>query len=139
MSEHESWCCRSPESPCAVDGGCSGSCNCGADESIESMPGAWRMHAHRYDDGLLYNLGEKWWVEIHGLPQPIVEVDVLEVADDSPDGTHWGWIDAKKTEPSMIWPRRGLFEMCFAYGSKAEVDRGKGRVVRLAVVEVPDA
>jgi hypothetical protein len=35
MSEHESWCCRSPLSPCAQEGGCSGSCNCGADESIE--------------------------------------------------------------------------------------------------------
>lgn len=35
MSEHETWCCRSPESPCAEGGGCSGNCNCGADESIE--------------------------------------------------------------------------------------------------------
>lgn len=25
---HEPWCCRSPESPCAKAGGCSGGCNC---------------------------------------------------------------------------------------------------------------
>lgn len=30
MAEHETWCCRSPESQCAKAGGCSGSCNCGA-------------------------------------------------------------------------------------------------------------
>lgn len=45
MPEHESWCCRSPLSPCAQEGGCSGSCNCGADESIE-------------DDGADPSLGE---------------------------------------------------------------------------------
>jgi hypothetical protein len=100
--------------------------------------GQWRMWAHRYDDGLLYNLGEKWWVEIHGLPKPIVEVDVQEVAEDDPSATHWGWIDTKKTDPVMIYPRRGLLEMCFIYGSKVEIDRGKGRIVRLAVTEVND-
>lgn len=36
MPEHESWCCLSPLSPCAQDGGCSGSCNCGADESLDA-------------------------------------------------------------------------------------------------------
>lgn len=42
-------------------------------------PGRWRMWAHRYKDGELYNLGERWWVEIHGLPDPIMPVDVVEV------------------------------------------------------------
>ena len=104
-------------------------------------PGHWRMFAHRYDDGLFYNLGEKWWVEIHALPQPIVEVEVREVPDDDPAATHWGWIDAKPdgTDPLMIWPREGLFEMQFPYGSKIEAERGKGRVVRLAVTEAADA
>ena len=141
MPEHESWCCRSPQSPCAQNGGCSGSCNCGVDESIDSMPNAWRMFAHRYDDGLFYNLGEKWWVEIHALPQPIVEVNVIEVASEDPVATHWGWIETslRETDPVMIWPREGLFEMCFPYGSKVEAERGKGRVVRLTVTEVPDA
>lgn len=40
MPEHKSYCCRSPLSPCAQNGGCSGSCNCGADESIgDDVPG----------------------------------------------------------------------------------------------------
>jgi hypothetical protein len=41
------------------------------------------------------------------------------------------------TEPKMIWHRRGQFEMCFTYGSHAEVERGKGRVLRLRVTEIP--
>lgn len=139
MPEHESWCCRSPLSPCAVDGGCSGSCNCGADESLDSLRGGWRMWAHRYDDGLLYNVGSEQFVKYHGLPEPVVEVDVREVPADDPTATHWAWLDSKHDEPIMVWPREGLFEVCFPYGSKVEQDRGKGRVVRLAVTQVRDA
>jgi len=98
----------------------------------------WRMWAHRYDDGDLHNLGERWWVEIHGLREPIVEVDVVEVADDDPAATHWGWMDPGDTEPVMIYPREFLFSMCFPYGVQAEVDAGKGRVVRLAVTEIAE-
>ena len=36
MDAHEEWCCRSPESPCAKEGGCSGSCNCDAELYDES-------------------------------------------------------------------------------------------------------
>lgn len=104
------------------------------------MPdGQWRMFAHRYDDGLLYNLGEKWWVEIHGLSEPVVTVDVREVEDDSPEGTHWAWIKTGESEPLFSHPYRGGLEICFTYGSKVEVERGKGRIVRLAVTEVAGA
>lgn len=95
----------------------------------------WRMYAHRYDSGDLHNLGSRRYVEFHGVPRPIVEVDVVEVADDDPAATHWGWVQTGETEPVMIHPREVLFRVCFPYGVKAEVDAGKGRVVRLAVTE----
>ena len=100
--------------------------------------GRWHMWAHRYDNGDLHNLGERWWVEIHGLPDPIVAVDVAEVADGDPAATHWGWVDTGDATPEMIYPRESLFSMCFPYGVQAEVDAGKGRVVRLAVAEVTE-
>jgi hypothetical protein len=103
------------------------------------MVGAWWMFAHRYDDGLLWNVGSIRFVEHHGLSEPIVKVDVHEVAEDSPDGTHWGWLDSDDRDPTMIYPHRGMLEMCFPYGSKVEIERGKGRVVRLAVTETGDA
>lgn len=102
-------------------------------------PGRWRMHAHRYDNGDLHNLGDRRYVEFHGVAKPIVEVGVVEVADDDPTATHWGWMATGADAPVMIYPREVLFRVCFPYGVRAEVDAGKGRVVRLAVTEVGDA
>lgn len=102
----------------------------------EEPAGPWRMFAHRYNDGLLHNLGARWWVEIHGLPEPIVEVEARRVAHDDPAATHWAWLKAGDREPEMIYPRRVLYEVCFPYGPEAEERAGKGRTVRLAVREV---
>jgi len=101
-------------------------------------PTTWRMCAHRYDSGLLFNIGSRFFVDNHGLREPVVDVDVREVAKDDPAGTHWGWMDAKDDSPCMIWPRRILFDMCFTYGPEIEERHGRGRIVRLAVTEVAD-
>ena len=97
---------------------------------------AWPMWAHDRN-GQYQHVGEKRWVEIHGLPDPVVPVTVTEVADDAPDGTHWGWIWADREldhgQPCMIWAFRGAFDAQFPYGPDAEVKAGKGRVVRLRI------
>jgi hypothetical protein len=105
-------------------------------------PGPWPMWAHDRN-GEYQNPGEKWWVEIHGLPDPVVPVTVTEVADGDPGGTHWGWIESEAAaafyrrephdEPCMIWAFRGAFDVQFPYGPAAEVKAGKGRVVRLRI------
>lgn len=92
----------------------------------------WRMHAHD-DNGTLFHIGDRRYVELHGLRLPIVEVTVTEVGHDDPDGTHWGWLDVKESEPCMIWPSRSQYDMCFPYGPRAEEEAGKGRTLRLAV------
>lgn len=102
-------------------------------------PGAWRMFAHRYENGDLRNLGSRRYVEAHSVWAPIVEVSVAEVPDGDPAATHWGWMATDATEPVMIYPREVLFRVCFPYGVQAEVDAGKGRVVRLAVTEVAES
>jgi len=99
-------------------------------------PQTWSMFAHRYDDGKYYDLGEKWWVEIHHLSYPIVEVEVVEVAKDDPSATHWAWIAAGESEPLFSHPYKGGLTMCFPYGTEIEEKHGKGRVVRLAVSPV---
>jgi len=100
----------------------------------------WPMWAHDRN-GEYQHIGDRWWVEIHGLPDPVVPVTVTEVADDAEDGTHWGWIDASRDgRPCMMWARRFAFDMQFPYGPDAEQERGKGRVVRLRITaraEVP--
>jgi len=107
------------------------------------MP-SWDMWAHdrggRYD-----NPGEKWWTEIHGLPYPVVPVTVTEVAGNAPDATHWGWMDSRKSTsrlagvPVMIWASKAAFAAQFPYGPAAEVEAGKGQIVRLRITarEIP--
>jgi hypothetical protein len=104
------------------------------------------MWAHdrggRYD-----NPGEKWWVEIHGLPYPVVPVTVTEVAGDAPDATHWGWMDAPGSTsrlagvPCMIWASKASFGAQFPYGVADAVAAGQGYVVRLRITarEIPPA
>jgi hypothetical protein len=47
----------------------------------------------------------------------------------------WAWWSNEKQSfvPGMIWPHKGQVEMCFAYGSQVEVDRGRGEIVNVAV------
>lgn len=103
---------------------------------------SWEMHAHRYDDGRFHTIGSERYVRMHGLKGPILRVLVEEV----PEGdtvTHWGWMGfayqwhEADTEPCMIWHTRGQLEMCFPYGTKAEAERGHGRVVFLRITEIP--
>jgi len=51
---------------------------------------------------------------------------------ESKRGKFLGWIETGKNEPVMVWHER-IFEICFAYGSKVEVDKGRGKVVRLEI------
>jgi hypothetical protein len=108
----------------------------------EPDPGPWPMWAHDRR-GQYQNPGDKWWVELHGLTDPVVPVTVTEVAGDDPAGTHWGWLESESAaavynrapddRPRMIWASRTAFDVQFTYGPDAEVEAGKGRVVRLRI------
>lgn len=60
---------------------------------------------------------------------PIVKVALSE----SESGEYWAWQDTGSDKYVMFQPHPGLFDMQFAYGAKAEVDRGRGRIVRLNI------
>lgn len=102
----------------------------------------WQLFAHRsLVNGRFYPVGSRAYVEAHCFDSPVLQVRVEEVAGDDETATHWGWMRNASahypadSEPHMIWASRAQFEMCFPYGSLAEVDRGKGRVLRLRVTE----
>lgn len=86
----------------------------------------WRMWAG-LDDGLWWHPGEEWYVREYGH-----EPRQVTVTED-PDGQYWGWLDAADDAPSMIWPKKVLFDCCFPYGPDAEQERGRGRIVRLTI------
>ena len=89
---------------------------------------SWIMWAHD-EKGAFFHLGEKRWVELHGIDLPIVEVKV----DVDKNGTYYGWLRSNRDVPTMIWPSKIQFEMCFPYGPKIEEEKGKGKVLRLSI------
>ncbi len=91
----------------------------------------WHMWAN-VKNGIFYHpVPDKGVAKLYAGDRPVVQVEVKE----DPEGTYFGWVDADRETgiPSMIWPARSLFEMCFPGGSKSEVNRGKGRVAQLSV------
>lgn len=100
------------------------------------MPDTWRMYAVRLDDGLLHYVEhDRRGTAMYGVT-PILPVEARLVKQIDPAATHWAWIGAGETKPSLVYPAWPLFSICFPYGVKAEVEAGKGRVVRLAITEM---
>lgn len=107
---------------------------------------AWSLHAHDVR-GTYWHVGERRWVEMHGLTHPIVPVIAREHIGDArdPKVTHYGWEYANKPgRVAMIWPRASgredispwmLLGMCFTYGMQAEIDAGKGKMVALRITQ----
>lgn len=98
----------------------------------KSVSRQWEMWGHelKTHDGKGFEYHhcspDRRWVEMHRLSEPVVPVVVSE----SPSGNFLGWIETGTDVPTMIWHER-IFDICFPYGSKAEVEAGHGRVVRL--------
>lgn len=96
----------------------------------------WQMFAGRDErNGGFRNIGHRRYVEMYG--HDPVAVTVTE----DPDGPYFGWLRAATswseavTEPSMIQQHEGIFGMQFPYGYEAEVKAGRGRVVKLSIVQ----
>lgn len=115
---------------------------------MNDNPNTWTMYAQRHNNGVYMHVNScEHTVACYGAAESIVPVEVREVADDDPTATHWGWIDNPDTWtgarmnrdftiPVMIQPHQGMFDMQFPYNPNAEVDRGRGRIARLAIKEV---
>lgn len=84
-------------------------------------------------DGMFYHIFETL-VQIKMCGYSYGEIHVIKF-EESPDGEYWAWRATGETDFHMIYPHEILFNICFAYGVQAEVDAGKGRVVRLKVKE----
>lgn len=114
----------------------------------------WKLWALRYESGKLWHVGERRWVELHGLSNPLVPVLVEEILGDpyDPAVTHYGWqyVEGNKhrhgDNPTMIQVRTGsdpqnpkralmFLDMCFTYGLAAELAQGDGAVVALRITE----
>ena len=75
-------------------------------------------------------------VRICGHKENILKVEVVE-DDSGKTDSYWGWWDAEKEKFQFVYAAKMLLNMCFAYGMKAEEDRGRGKgmPVRIQVLE----
>ncbi len=63
------------------------------------------------------------------------EIDAILFEEDE-DGQYWSFQDTGEEDYHLIFPHEVLFNICFAYGVKAEVDSGRGRIVHLSIVNI---
>ena len=84
-----------------------------------------------FDGQLFMHIGPEFYVKLHGLDEPIVEVLLTEDSD----GPYYGWLATGEDSPSMIWPSEGQFSMCFPYGPKVAEDKGDGKPLRFRIAQ----
>jgi hypothetical protein len=92
------------------------------------------LYAHRTPDGYRHFFPHPDGVRMCGDCFPI---DRVRLTTD-PVGSFWAWWDAGRAAHSMVFPHQLLVEICFPYGSKAEEDRGRGKLVRVRVERIED-
>ena len=107
-------------------------------ESESAAVTEWPMWALRTDEHwpndpgfFVYAFPDRHYPKAYA-DKGVEPVEVLVRLDD--DGDYWGWMQNGGEYPEFIFHVRMAFEMCFTYGPQAEVDAGRGRIVRLAVM-----
>lgn len=110
-----------------------------------TKPRTWTMWAgtmkpHGTDEVVFCNVGSSpMFVRAYGHPNP-VQVQVTE----DPEGRYWGWLantnwdlslePVYRENPTMIYPNRNLFIMCFPYGPENGEEHNKGKVLHLSIL-----
>lgn len=95
----------------------------------------WKMFGHDVRNRYFHVGKTERFVKCFG-DDPIVPVTVSILTEGRhEDDAYYGWQDAGEYDkpPEMIWPHWKSFNICFTYGAKAEMDRGKGRIVKLQI------
>lgn len=91
----------------------------------------WDMYAapsdHHEKEWL--TVGDRRYVRMHGCADPVP----VRLTED-PAADYLGWIETGEDIPVMIHHKK-IFDICFPYGSAAEVEKGRGRVVPLRIEE----
>lgn len=106
-----------------------------------SLPDEIVYYAHRVERPggpvYLHASPRRWWVVLHGLPDPVVALRLREWREGDPPCRYWAWVYAKRPEEyTFVWPSRGQVSICFPDGVEVAESRGVGRLVRLHVEEV---
>lgn len=55
------------------------------------------------------------------------------------ESEYWAWWDSEHGRFEFVYQRKFLVDMCFPYGTKAEEERGKGRLLNVSVEALADS
>lgn len=69
-------------------------------------------------------------------PYPVFEVLVTETEEYPNLDTYWGWWDQERQMFNIVFVKKLLVEVCFPYGSKAEEDRGRGKLLPVNITVI---
>ena len=103
-------------------------------------PRTWRTWAGRVSYGSGFaDFGHPRFVKMNGHSE-VVPVELVE----DENGMYYGWLYSQNSPyernnrfgPCMVQPHRGMYDMQFPYGAKAEEEAGVGETVKLAVREL---
>jgi hypothetical protein len=101
----------------------------------------WTGYAS-WDEGQQHweHFGHALFVKAYGgVPE---EVTLTETTD----GPYWGFLRnpikdslmEPDQQPSLVYYRKALFDICFPYGADTEEAKGNGRVIRLDIARTSD-
>jgi hypothetical protein len=90
------------------------------------------LNIYRHPKSTYLSLPGKDFVELKFRQATSVEI-AEEKSGNLPERLYWAWLENGADHFIMIQPHESLFEICFAHGSSAEVNAGKGKIYRLAV------
>jgi hypothetical protein len=113
-------------------------------ESNITPPLTFNTTAVKNDDGHYYHFGiNRSFASIYGAKPEDVEDIKMKISDDQTipksdnkdiDVDYWGWYDFNSKYFSMIYPKRFLLNMCFAYGIEASEKSEQGKSYRLEII-----
>jgi len=67
-------------------------------------------------------------------PEKIYKIDVKEATKDE-ETSYVGWLDSEGNI-SFIFPNLVLLEVCFPYGTKPEIELGRGKIIKIVIKEI---
>jgi len=73
--------------------------------------------------------------DVINLKFKISQDQTLPIKDNDMVVDYWGFYDFKKEDFTMIYPKRFLLQMCFAYGISAAEESGEGKAYRIEIIK----
>lgn len=69
-------------------------------------------------------------------PEPIFVVLVSEGIEEQNGIQYWAWWNEKDQVFEMVYPSKGVVNMCFPYGAKAEEECGRGKLLPVVKIQI---